>query len=102
MNEYLYLTIALAGGMATGLLFFGGLWLTVRKSLASKTPALWLVGSFLLRSAVTMAAFYFLSGNDWKRLVICVAGFIIARTFIKQKMQITKIKLSQTAMRHEP
>jgi F1F0 ATPase subunit 2 len=101
MNEYIYMTIALAGGMATGLLFFGGLWLTVKKSLASRTPALWLIGSFLLRSAVTMVGFYYLSGDDWRRLIICLVGFIIARTFIKQKIQLTKIKLAQTAMKHE-
>jgi F1F0 ATPase subunit 2 len=93
------MTIALAGGAAIGILFFGGLWLTVKKSLASKTPALWLIGSFLLRSAVTIVGFYFLSGNDWKKMVVCLIGFIIARTFMKQKIQLTKIKLVQTAMK---
>lgn len=101
MNEYIYMTIALAGGMITGLLFFGGLWLTVKKSLASKTPALWLIGSFLLRSAVTLVGFYYLSGNDWKRLAICLVGFITARTFLRQKIQSVQIKLSQTAIKHE-
>jgi F1F0 ATPase subunit 2 len=93
------MTIALAGGGTIGILFFGGLWLTVKKSLASKTPALWLIGSFLLRSAVTIVGFYFLSGNDWKKMVVCLIGFIIARTFMKQKIQLTKIKLVQTAIK---
>ena len=49
--------------------FFGGLWWTVRKSLVSSQPAVWVFCSLLLRMGVTMTGFYFVSGADWQRLL---------------------------------
>ena len=49
MNEVLTLALALLAGVALGAVFFGGLWWTVRKGVSSKHPALWFLGSLLLR-----------------------------------------------------
>jgi len=68
----------LAGGLL-GIAFFGGLWWTVRKGLASKHPATWFFGSTLLRTGLAVAGFWFVSGGDWRRLLACLAGFIAAR-----------------------
>jgi F1F0 ATPase subunit 2 len=65
--------------MLLGALFFGGLWWTVRKGMTSLRPALWFLGSLLLRSGITLAGFYTVSGGDWKRLLACLLGFIIVR-----------------------
>ena len=69
---------ALAGG-AFGVIFFGGLWWTVRKGVLSKQPALWFLGSLLLRMCVTLAGFYFVAGSRWQRLMFCLLGFALAR-----------------------
>ena len=47
-----------AVGLVLGAVFFGGLWWTVRKGVASPRPALWFVGSMLLRTGVVLAGFY--------------------------------------------
>jgi F1F0 ATPase subunit 2 len=79
MNNFLTLTLALVAGLLLGAIFFGGLWWTVRKGVAAKNPALWFLGSLLLRMGIVLAGFYFVGRGDWRRLVICLLGFIIAR-----------------------
>lgn len=79
MNSILALVLAWMAGGALGAFFFGGLWWTVRKSLVSAWPALWVFGSFLLRTVGTMVGFYFVSNNDWQRALACLVGFVMAR-----------------------
>lgn len=82
MNDTLALMLAWLAGALLGALFFGGLWWTVRKSLTTTRPALWVFGSLLLRMGVTMAGFYLVSGGDWQRLFSCLVGFILARQLV--------------------
>lgn len=79
MNEAWTLVLAWLAGSALGTIFFGGLWWTVRKSVASRQPALWVFGSLLLRMGIALAGFYFVSGGQLKRLVACIVGFFLAR-----------------------
>ena len=84
MNEAQALALVLAwvtGGML-GAIFFGGLWWTIRKGVSSKQPALWFLPSLLLRTGVTLAGFYFVSGGDWERLLLCLLGFVMARVVV--------------------
>ena len=78
----LALTLALSWGVLLGVLFFGGLWWTLRKSLASIRPALWVMGSLLLRSGIVLAGFYLVGNGQWQRLLACLAGFILARLIV--------------------
>ena len=66
-------------GLVLGAFFFGGLWWTVRKSLVAQQPALWMLPSALLRVGVTLAGFYAVGAGDWRRLVACLVGFVLAR-----------------------
>ena len=79
MNEPLPLLLASAVGLLLGAIFFGGLWWTVRKGLSSRQPALWFFGSMLLRMGIALAGFYFVGRGDWRRLIACLLGFVIAR-----------------------
>lgn len=79
MNDTLALVLAWIAGGALGAIFFGGLWWTVRKSLASAKPALWVFASLLLRMGVTMTGFYWVSDGDWQRLLSCLLGFVMVR-----------------------
>jgi len=79
MNEFLSLLLPFAAGVLLGVIFFGGLWWTVRKGLSSKHPALWFLGSMLLRTSISLAGFYFVAGGNWQRLLFCLVGFIMAR-----------------------
>lgn len=79
MNEPLSLAFALAAGVLLGAFFFGGLWWTVRQGVSSKHPALWFFGSLLLRTGIVVLGFYFILGDDWRRLLAGLIGFIVAR-----------------------
>jgi F1F0 ATPase subunit 2 len=79
MTETLTLYLSGVGGLALGAFFFGGLWWTVRKGIASPRPALWFLGSLLVRTSVVMAGFYYIGQSNWQRLMASLAGFIVAR-----------------------
>jgi F1F0 ATPase subunit 2 len=87
MNEILFMVLAFTGGIALGILFFYGLWLTVRKAVASGNPALWFLGSSVARTVIALGGFYFIARGSWQRLLICVAGFITARYIVKNSTQ---------------
>lgn len=82
MTETLTLVLVSVAGGGLGAVFFGGLWWTLRKGVASKRPALWFVGSFLLRSGMALAGFYFVSAGHWERFVACLVGFVVARVVV--------------------
>ncbi|HUW00327.1 MAG TPA: ATP synthase subunit I [Gallionella sp.] len=82
MNELSQLALVLLAGLLLGALFFGGLWWTVQKGLSARQPALWFGVSMLLRTGIVLAGFYLVSGADWKRLLLCLLGFIVARFIV--------------------
>lgn len=79
MNETLNLVPATVAGLALGAVFFGGLWWTLRKSLASEHPVLWLLGSLLVRMSLLLVGLYLVSGGHWGRLLAGLVGVIGAR-----------------------
>jgi F1F0 ATPase subunit 2 len=79
MNNTLSLLLALVAGLLLGVVFFGGLWWTVRRGLASQQAPLWFVASLLSRTAIAICGFYFVMQDDWRRLVACLFGFVLAR-----------------------
>jgi F1F0 ATPase subunit 2 len=79
MNDVLSWFLAAAAGLMLGAIFFGGLWWTVRKGVASTRPALWFLGSLLLRMSIALAGLYLVGHGHWERLLICLLGFIVAR-----------------------
>lgn len=79
MSEAMIPVSALLAGALLGAMFFGGLWWTVRKGISSARPGLWFAGSLLLRMGLTLAGFYFVSAGQWQRLLLCLAGFLLAR-----------------------
>jgi F1F0 ATPase subunit 2 len=79
MNEFLTLLFPLVAGALLGVVFFGGLWLTVRNGFSFKNPALLFFGSLLLRSGIVVTGFYFVTGGQFNKLIACLIGFITAR-----------------------
>jgi F1F0 ATPase subunit 2 len=82
MSETPALILALLAGVVLGAIFFGGLWWTVRRGVSSEWPAVWFFGSFLLRTAAALGGFYFVAHGDWRRLVSCLLGFLLARILV--------------------
>jgi len=82
MNEAMFLIVAFTTGALLGVIFFGGLWWTVRKAVFSTQPALWFFGSLLLRMSIALGGFYLVGGGHWERLVVCLLGFVAARLVV--------------------
>ena len=76
------LALAMGTGILMGAFFFGGLWWTVRRGMASRRPGIWFMGSMLLRTGIVTTGFYFLLGlpaEGWQILLASLAGFLMAR-----------------------
>jgi F1F0 ATPase subunit 2 len=86
MNDIPPLALALVAGGLLGTFFFGGLWWTVQRGVTSESPALWFLGSLLLRTGAILAAFYFVSQGHWSRLLACLVGFLIARVIVVKRL----------------
>jgi F1F0 ATPase subunit 2 len=82
MTELPNLVWPLSAGGLLGVIFFGGLWWTVRLGMLSPWPALWFLGSFALRTTISLAGFYLVGHSGWHRLVACLVGFVIARVLV--------------------
>jgi F1F0 ATPase subunit 2 len=82
MSEIEILALAFGAGCALGAIFYGGLWWTVWKGIPSSHPALWFFASLWLRLGIVLTGFYEVASSDWKRLLACLAGFVIARIVV--------------------
>jgi F1F0 ATPase subunit 2 len=84
LTELFTLLFSVAAGALIGLVFFGGLWLTVQRGLQASRVALWVLISFLLRMGFALGGFYLISDGQWQRMLSCLLGFLLARTLISQ------------------
>jgi F1F0 ATPase subunit 2 len=84
MSDIPVLAVALAflAGALLAAFFFGGLWWTIQKGVTSKAPAVWFLGSLILRTGMVLVGGYFVSQGHWSRLVACLLGFVIARVIV--------------------
>lgn len=96
MNEPLTLVVAGLAGSVLGAIFFGGLWWTVRKGVSAEQPALWFLGSLLLRMGIALAGFYVVSAGHLGRLLACLVGFALARPGV------TRLTRSARALPSQP
>jgi F1F0 ATPase subunit 2 len=90
MNEIWSQVPALFAGILLGAVFFGGLWWTVRKGVSSARPAGWFLGSLLLRTSMTLAGFFIVSGGQWEKLLVCLLGFTFARLMVTRLTRVTE------------
>jgi F1F0 ATPase subunit 2 len=69
----------LVAGFGLGLLFFGGLWFTVRALPKSRHPALLVLLSYWTRTALVVVGFVFLIAGRWQNAVLALIGFVLSR-----------------------
>ena len=82
------------GGIALGVFFFAGLWWTVRAIVGSARSALLHFASLMLRTAVTLVGFYVIGGGDARRLLACLAGFVLARVIVARRVRTSRMALA--------
>ena len=81
----LLLTVSLGGVLAV--IFFGGLWLTVKHLPYVKHPALLMLGSLAIRTCLVMMGLYWLTNENMLRLLAAFLGFIAVRWLMLKKMR---------------
>ena len=71
-------------GAILGLLFYGGLWMTVRALAVTNRPLAVTLGSVTLRMAAVLAGSWFVAGGGWQNALACAAGFVFARIAVSR------------------
>jgi F1F0 ATPase subunit 2 len=82
MKDLSSMILALLAGVLLGMIFFGGLWWTIQRGVSSKSAAILFSSSLLLRMAITVAGFYFIARGNWRNLLACLCGFLLARLLL--------------------
>jgi F1F0 ATPase subunit 2 len=93
MIDLILLLLAFIAGLMLGTLFFGGLWWTLQNYRLSENPAVWFVGSSMLRMALLMLGLFFITSGDWKRALAALLGVMIARVLVTKYAQWKTTKL---------
>jgi F1F0 ATPase subunit 2 len=84
------LIAAFATGMLLGVVYFAGLWLTVRRLPGTPHPARLVFASYVLRLGVVAAILVFLGrAGGWPWLVAALGGFLLARHAAVRRMGLT-------------
>jgi F1F0 ATPase subunit 2 len=97
MPDIQTLIFVFAVGALLGTGFFGSLWWTVRRGIASARPALWFLGGLVPRMAITFYGFYLAGGTEWQRWLACLAGFVVARLVVGHLTRATPVPLAKEA-----
>ncbi len=82
MTDWPLYLISFIVGIALGIVFFGGLLMTVRKAMSTSRPAIWFIASLLIRSALVIGGLYWATGQQWQRLLVSLSGFILSRFLV--------------------
>jgi len=78
--EALQLIVGFCVGALAGIFYFGGLWFTLRRLPRARHPIVLALGSLVLRTGIAVTVFVLMvRGGRWQRLLLCVAGFVVAR-----------------------
>jgi F1F0 ATPase subunit 2 len=85
MTEAIQILLGTIFGSLLAILYFGGLWWTVRRLPIARHPSALYFGSLLLRLAIVLAGlFIVLVYCDWPPLAGCLIGFLGARLLVIQ------------------
>ncbi len=77
---------SLVWGAILGLVYFGGLWLTVRRVTTGKHQAIVMLGSFIIRNALMVIGFFPVIRQGWQYALICLASIIIVRFILIRRI----------------
>jgi len=74
----------LLAGTGIGVVFFLGLWATVRRVTSSRQPHVWLAGRFVLRMVVVGIGLWLVARGGLLPLVGALLGFVVARPLVSR------------------
>jgi F1F0 ATPase subunit 2 len=82
-----HLILAFMAGTGIGAFYFGGLWWTVRRLPTEAHPARLTLLSLLVRTALSMGAFYVVMGGEWERLLAALLGAMTIRFVMVRRLR---------------
>ncbi|HYA18305.1 MAG TPA: ATP synthase subunit I [Bryobacteraceae bacterium] len=80
---------SLAAGIVLGLMFYGGLWMTVRSLMKTRHPVALSFSSYLLRALVAVTGFALAARGGWRNALACLAGFAVGRVIVSRTVRCT-------------
>ncbi|HKL19450.1 MAG TPA: ATP synthase subunit I [Halalkalibaculum sp.] len=84
--DWIIILFALISGAISGLIYFGGLWLTLNKIAEYKLSYTLLLLSFAVRLALVLLIFYALVIYHWAYLAIALISFLAMRQYLLVKL----------------
>lgn len=84
---YTMLVASALVGVLLGIVYFGGLWLTVQRIERANHPVAILAASFIVRLGLVLVGFYLISDGRIERLVACLAAFFLTRLLIVKRVE---------------
>jgi len=84
MMNLLAMILRLLGGLALGILFYTGLWLTVRRLPLTHHPVALTLASFWIRTLVMILGLVWVMHGRWEYALFCLAGVLIARMAVSR------------------
>jgi len=82
MDSLTPLLIPLLAGSLLGLVYFVGLWQTVKRLPGARHPWRLFAVSYASRMVAVLGGFYLLMDGVWERLAAAVVGFLVVRTLM--------------------
>ena len=76
------MSIGFVVGVMLGVLFYGGLWITVRQLMTTRHPIAVTLGSLILRMAMVLAGLLLVSKGRWQNVAACLVGLMAGRIAI--------------------
>ena len=86
MSQTVFLLIPFGIGVALGVVYFAGLWHTVKHLPDLRHPDLSLFGSFLLRISFLLTGFILLMNGRWEPISAALLGFLLAREILVRRL----------------
>jgi len=87
MSFSIYSLLYLFVGLGLGLLYFTGLWLTVKNMQKSRSPVALTLGSFFLRTAVvTLVLIFAARQGNYINIMMLLVGFIAGRLILSKRI----------------
>ena len=87
INESVAMVLPLIAGAGIGIIYFGGLWVTVRQAPRVRCPALLFLASFFVRTGICVAGFFIAMNGRWEWLLACLLGFLLSRSLFIRRVQ---------------
>lgn len=88
MTTVLLLVASCTAGALLGVIFFWGLWTTLKRLGRERSTAVLLLGSLVLRFGLVLGGFYLLARYaGWEHVLAAALGFTLSRILVVYRLQ---------------